>query len=136
MKVFVYGTLKEGYGNNRILQDGNAVKIGQDFVKGYVLYDSGFPVAYKVGTDDYIVGEVWDIGCTDEDLIGYVTLQRLDWLEGEGSMYHRVLLQTTNGHTVGMYEGREPFWDFERMELCPSEMDEAGEKTIYKWSRW
>ena len=41
-KVFVYGTLKEGFGNNRLLKDSQ--KISEDAVEGFVMYHmGGFP---------------------------------------------------------------------------------------------
>lgn len=141
MKVFVYGTLKEGHGNNRILVEGRAQLVCGDMVRGYKLYNSGFPVACE-DDDSWITGEVWDIG--DPVLFGFArqTLSRLDMLEGEGRMYHRVQVTTVGGHEVHMYEGHDDFWSFDRMRECPHVLHTYtrnhgpdGEVNLYTWSR-
>ncbi len=86
--VFVYGTLKLGYGNNRILQEGGAEFIGDAITTGqqfrlYAPTGIGFPFLKDVGagygTD--IKGEVW--------LVPQRTLARLDQLEGVPHFYRR-----------------------------------------------
>ena len=83
--VFVYGTLKKGFGNNGLLRD--AEFIGESLVDNMTLYDMGFPVA--VDRDgEKIKGEVFRI--TDE-------LQSLDYLEGYPDFYDRKLVDTKHG---------------------------------------
>lgn len=114
MNVFVYGTLKSGYGNNALLRDSTFVSVGT--VAGYKLYDSGFPVA-RPSDGDTIIGEIWDIGDNEN------TLRNLDRLESEGRMYIRTPVKAIaeNGTEmdVQMYVGPEAFWGFERMRECP-----------------
>lgn len=88
MYVFVYGTLKQGYGNHGVL--GNSKFIGKAFTESpdYLLYDGGFP--WAVYEEDKgigrIVGEVYEI---DDE----ITLHNLDRLEGVPYMYQH---HTTN----------------------------------------
>ncbi len=136
MLVAVYGTLKQGYGNNRILQGGNASLLSEGIVRGFKLYDSGFPVAAH-SEGDCIRVEVWDIGDDEESI---VTLNRLDGLEGHRgndnptSMYFRetVEVHTDNGTLEAqMYMGNPTFWrGFQGMRV--EKQDDAG---TYYWSR-
>lgn len=85
--VFVYGTLKQGYGNHRLLTE--AEKLGTAIVQDVTLYDMGFPVAID-SDGDFVTGEVYRVD--DEE-----TMQRLDWLEGYPSFYDRKLVDTEHG---------------------------------------
>lgn len=83
-KVGVYGTLKQGWGNHRLLE--NSVKIADGWVSGYRLYQSGIPFLIKDDTSEYKVKvEVYEV---DE-----YTLERLDCLEGHPTCYCREQLQ-------------------------------------------
>jgi len=102
VKVFVYGTLKTDYGNNRLLE--GAEYLGEDIVDGYKMFYS-----YGVGTfpviteaDGKIKGEVWKIDPNRH-------LRDLDALEGEGYMYHRKQAGTQGGHEVHLYVGGHCF---------------------------
>lgn len=101
MKVIVYGTLRRGHGNNVLLSAAQYLETKE--LKGYKLYDSGFPVAHPDENSSVIV-EVYDLG--DNKAI----LDRLDRLEGEGYMYDR---KKVDG--CYMYIGNPKFWDFTRM---------------------
>ena len=130
MFVFVYGTLKRGYGNNRLLTRSTFVSEG--VVRNHRLYNSGFPVATP-SEGDSITGEVWDIGDSKD------TLENLDSLEGcygtedDHGMYYRstVMAHTESGSIeCGMYVGCTYFWrDFAGMKECPNE------NRLYTWSR-
>lgn len=81
-KVFVYGTLKRGFGNNVLLR--NSRYIG-DFVSPPIFemfavgQHGGFPLLTE---GEYnILGEIWEV---DDE-----TLRRLDGLEGVPHMYRR-----------------------------------------------
>lgn len=132
MLVAVYGTLKSGYGNNRILLEGNATKIADELIVGYKLYNSGFPVA-TYSEDDAISCEIWDTHGVE------LTKSRLDMLEGEGRMYHREEVKTYfGGLDVQMYVGHDDFWRFSQMRECPH-INAAPENDdysrVYEWSR-
>jgi len=81
-KVFVYGTLKQGYGNNEYFLGGSEY-LGPA-VTGRADYDmvslGGFPGVLSDG-ENAILGEVYKV---DE-----ATLARLDSLESNGSLYQR-----------------------------------------------
>jgi gamma-glutamylaminecyclotransferase len=79
-KVFVYGTLKEGHGNDVLLSFSK--KIGEGFTKErYVMYESGIPFVSKSLALTKIYGEVYLV--TDD------TLDSLDMLEGHPDWYKR-----------------------------------------------
>ena len=81
MKVFVYGTLKSGHGNNRVL--GVSKKIGDvTTAKNFRMYSNGyFPMIIRDKDGYKITGELYE---ADE-----FTIQRLDRLEGVPHLYHR-----------------------------------------------
>lgn len=80
--VFVYGTLKKGFGNHAILRESKFVK--EDMLPISALSGIGFPFA--TFTDDptapLLKGEIYEV--TDES-----TLRRLDMLEGSPDWYVR-----------------------------------------------
>lgn len=88
-KVFVYGSLKEGFGNYPYHLS-NAVKLGTFFTAPeYTMYSlGGFP-AVCLGGDTSIYGEVFRV--TEEEMEG------LDRLEGFPSFYNRKLINTPWG---------------------------------------
>jgi gamma-glutamylaminecyclotransferase len=103
-KVFVYGTLKAGYGNHQLLAD--SISIGDaSTVARWAMIDSGFPVVLP-GDDGQVVGEVYDID--------KITLQRLDRLESNGHMYQREVVDVAlaNGEVIQawMYVGVPDYW--------------------------
>ena len=77
--VFVYGTLLEGEGNHSYYLQGSRCK-GKAAVSGYEMYDIGAFPGIVPGAGS-IPGEVYEVE--------YETLQNLDYLEGEGSLYIR-----------------------------------------------
>lgn len=90
MKVFVYGTLRSGYGNNVLLH--NATFLGEATTNG-VMYSMGYIPFVSLTTQEGTVhGEVYEI---NEDI-----LRRLDQLEGynihqpDRSFYNRSLVNT------------------------------------------
>ncbi len=98
VKVFTYGTLKEGFGNHVVLGDSKC--LGDASVIG-TLYDGGIPVYSREG-DDTVWGEVYEV--TPE------TLRRLDRLEGNGFLYTRIekeaiIVGSDAPTTVWIYEG-------------------------------
>lgn len=100
MLVAVYGTLKRGYGNHRLLE--SSTLVDTDVVNDYDLTFSGsigtFPVAMP--GEGRVHVEIYDIG-DDES-----TLRRLDSLEGVPWMYKRETVVTQDSRTVAMYVGQ------------------------------
>jgi len=78
--VFVYGTLKRGFGNHHLLSESRFV--GQAVTKEkYSLYEAGIPFVIENEPVSHISGEVYAV---DEK-----TLARLDCLEGHPDWYCR-----------------------------------------------
>jgi gamma-glutamylcyclotransferase (GGCT)/AIG2-like uncharacterized protein YtfP len=85
MKVFVYGTLLTGFGNNRLLNSSKL--LGPEVIEGFDMYSlGGFP-AISPGKGR-VEGEVWEI----EDK----TLNVLDALEGYPHFYNRMKINISN----------------------------------------
>ncbi len=91
-KVFVYGTLKKGFGNHRLLVDSE--KIGDRTLADHDIYAvSGFPGVVP-GTDT-VEGELYEV---DSE-----TLRRLDALEGHPHMYTRTEVVLSDGTKAETY---------------------------------
>jgi gamma-glutamylaminecyclotransferase len=123
--VFVYGTLKRGYGNNRLLA--NAEFVGEATTVGirYKMLHAGFPVAMRSTEGKQrrpIVGEVFRIKEYDD-----VTLQLLDRLESNGRMYNRrvvdVRLADGKRTRAWIYLGDHKFWGYRREEFGVVDQD-------------
>lgn len=138
MYVTVYGTLKTGQGNNRLLS--NSKFVTNCTVRGFKLYNCGFPVS-AVSELDSIRGEVWDIGGIDSATWSE-TLHNLDGLEGyyesermrDRSMYWRQTVQAFgddgNTYETEMYVGNPKFWrDYKGMVECPVK------DLVYEWNK-
>ena len=81
--VFVYGTLKEGFGNSCVMRDGKKL-FDAVTTEGFDMWDvgSGFPCITPNYGGSGVSGELWAV--SNDDMIG------LDRLESEGFMYARV----------------------------------------------
>ena len=96
MRAFVYGTLKNGYRNHRLLE--NSKFVGNGEIKGFALYDLGsFPaIVDSENPEEIILGELYEI---DEP-----TLASLDHLESEGHLYKRRLVNVAvDGNELDAY---------------------------------
>jgi len=95
-RVFVYGTLRRGQSNHRLLASAKFVGVGRTAAE-YSMFSLGpFPGVVEGGTTS-IVGEIYDVG---DD-----TLAALDSLEGTPTMYSRetLVLDVPNGMVVEWY---------------------------------
>lgn len=110
MKVFVYGTLKKGFHNHGCLQGAAFVK-ASTLGRPFRMFDTGgFPVLLPATENKpgYLpTGEIYELPEGDK---GQLILHRLDRLEGEGSMYHRRVVQTVDGEDVSVYIGDTKTW--------------------------
>lgn len=99
--LFVYGTLKQGFGNNRVMRAskdadgkaiGDSVFLCEASLPGYEMYSlGGFPAI--VPTEDknsVVIGELWRVVSANQ-------WRNIDALEGcrnggidEGNMYNRI----------------------------------------------
>lgn len=74
LNVFVYGTLKKGHGNHRVL--GNSLFLGKAVTKEkHILTDCGFPYMVPDSDGELVSGELY---CVDDPAV----LEGLDRLEG------------------------------------------------------
>ena len=82
MFIFVYGTLKKGYGLNSTLQEPDAIFI-KTTIPAKPLFDlvdlGHFPGL--IPGFFYVLGELYDVSPR--------IIQRLDWLEGHPDFYYR-----------------------------------------------
>lgn len=97
-KVFVYGSLKQGYGNHPLIKD--SVLLGECLTKPiYTMYSLGaFPAVVLQGNTS-ITGEVYEV---DDD-----TFARLDRLEGYPDFYDRTMIDTDHGKAWMYFLERE-----------------------------
>lgn len=107
--VFVYGTLKKGYGNNILLGHSPCIHkqvrtLNPSFVMGCT---GGFPVVRKTSGQFFkIEGEMYSVN--DE------TMKRLDRLEGYPSMYTREQILLDSGDTAWIYLYRDERFNYFR----------------------
>jgi gamma-glutamylcyclotransferase (GGCT)/AIG2-like uncharacterized protein YtfP len=101
-KVFVYGSLKQGFGNHGFLETSHC--LGQYETKDavYEMYSFGFyPGVSRIGEGGHrILGELY--------MIDSNTLIGLDKLEGNGMFYTRELVELEDGEEAWMYLLPEP----------------------------
>lgn len=98
MNVFVYGSLKAGFGNNYLLETSRFV--GKDTFKGGTMHSLGaFPAV--VPGEGVIHGEIYRVSSK--------TLARLDRLEGHPNFYERRFIKLESGKNAVMYffKGRQ-----------------------------
>lgn len=91
--IFVYGTLKKGFSNHRLLEGAEFAGNAKTLEK-FSLYESGIPYVFKDETVSHIYGELYQL---DE-----LTLENIDGLEGHPDWYRRkeVDVLTENGETI------------------------------------
>lgn len=102
-KVAVYGTLKKGYGNHRLLVTAQPIGVGT--VEGFRLYSSGIPFLVEDKSSEYDV----HVECYE---VNVQQLRSLDLLEGHPDFYERKLVdvRTDTGEmqTMWIYTYPEP----------------------------
>lgn len=80
VKVFVYGTLKQGHGNHVLLEDSRF--LGPAITdKKFIMYRAGIPFVSKSHNTTNISGELY--------MVDDITLKMLDMLEGHPAWYKR-----------------------------------------------
>lgn len=105
MKVFVYGTLKRGHGNNGLMETAGAKFICETTTKDeYYLVSYGIPYVVKDNKEyprgirrhkGKIKGELYDVPDKNIDI--------LDDLEGHPNWYKRELIELENGEKAWIY---------------------------------
>lgn len=118
MKVAVYGSLKKGFGNHRLLE--TSERLGTDKITGWTMHSmSAYPCICEGGDDISI--EVYEINES--------TFSALDMLEGYPSFYNRKEVSTKYG-TAWIYYIED---DMSGYEVVPSGIWEEQE---YIGSGW
>lgn len=84
--LFAYGTLKQGYGNNRLLKAAKFLGPAISVENNYRMQDHGFPILWQATNETepftgQVMGEVYRINKEQ--------LARCDQLESNGRMYTR-----------------------------------------------
>ena len=100
----VYGTLKKGFGNHRILENNDLVFEGSVNIPYYMVSLGGFPGLIKDDKDNPIHIEVYEV--TDEE-----TERRLDRLEGYPSFYNKDMIETPVGEAHIYFLERSGYGD-------------------------
>ena len=92
-KIAVYGTLREGFGNNRLMQGSKLIGTGLT-VHSHSMYASGIPYVVENGGQSRIKVEVYEV--SDRDL------PSIDSLEGHPRWYQRreTPVELENGEVV------------------------------------
>lgn len=105
-KIFVYGSLKKGFGNHSFLSDSTFLGTTTTAESTYSMLSLGAFPAVIPGGENAIQGELYEV---DDS-----TLQDIDKLEGNGSFYERAQVSLSNGEVAWMYL----FLRFNSMNLC------------------
>ena len=80
-KVFVYGSLRKGHGNHRLLTESDFKGVYVTLGQYHMVSLGGFPAVFEDKKVGHVTGELYEV---DDP-----TLKRLDALEGNGSFYTR-----------------------------------------------
>lgn len=89
-KVFVYGTLKKGRGNDRLLNGAKFLGNARTTSGAYTMYQGGYPMVLADGLF-HISGELYEV---DNPKI----LESLDRLEGHPDFFHRHSVSVSDVH--------------------------------------
>ena len=122
-RVFVYGSLKRGFHNNRFLTESRFIgeRLTED--ETFVMHSlGGFPgvlISFNTGESAAVQGELYEV---DER-----TLARLDMLESNGHFYNREL--------VDLREENDPAWMYILMGMTGTPMHPIceEERFYYRW---
>lgn len=96
-RVFVYGTLKHGHGNHRLLAGSVFLGSKETMHPLFVMVGHGIPFVYHVEEGWRISGELYEV---DDEV-----LKDLDRLESNGSLYERRPVLLNDGSLAWMYHG-------------------------------
>ena len=126
-RLFVYGTLKGGFGLNPILGDERKF-IGHGRLIGYWMFHLGrYPSIVKANDDMWAIhGEVYDI--TDENL------KRVDQAEGHPSFYQRTKVEVPHFGECQTYV-QSPEVLFEGKAFIPSGRWTHPEQASFRWHK-
>lgn len=94
IRVFVYGTLRQGHGNHRLLEHEKFLK--KDTLSGFSMHSLGAFPAIRPNPAYKVIGEIYEIS--------EATLRNLDYLEGvDHGFYKRLSITTDSGLSAFVY---------------------------------
>ena len=137
-KVFVYGTLKAGFGNNILLKDSKLIEPEAYVVdwKMYSMFSNAFPVAVPISEGQakthLIKGEVYEIDNSTE--------LKLDRLEGYPNFYQKTRVSYCNkdlyliGYAKIYYIVNSEDGGFE-LSTMSKHCNVKDKKIIWDWTR-
>lgn len=109
-KLFVYGTLKRGYHNNRLLKDSKFLGAATSQSEAFVMWGRGFPFLAENNHGHAVRGEIYVI---DDEV-----LADCDRLEGHPDWYHREKRMFLCGDkTVEAWIYLQPFSAIAKMQV-------------------
>lgn len=95
-RIFVYGTLKRGFGNNCLLEGQKFVGEAVTKMSEFLLRSRGIPYVHRIGAGgNKIKGEVYEI---DDNC-----LEHVDGLEGHPNWYRREEVELHDGSKAWIY---------------------------------
>lgn len=94
MRVAVYGTLKRGMANHRLLEE--ARYIGSDLLTSITLYDLGDYPAALLESSDGIEVEIFEVNAAQ--IAELDLLEEIDPRNPEAGLYSRCICQTRHGN--------------------------------------
>jgi gamma-glutamylcyclotransferase (GGCT)/AIG2-like uncharacterized protein YtfP len=133
MYIFVYGTLKRNYGNNRLLQKDTVRFLGEAITNDlFYMSDVGYPYLFPKNIFNFDLdlnfrrarGELYQ---TEDPAV----IASLDRLEGEGSHYHRRPI-SVQGHEDKVVQAYLQLSKHNVKYGSPCPIDE---EELYCWSR-
>lgn len=95
MKLAVYGTLKRGMSNHRLLE--GARYVGTDLLTSISLYDLGDYPAAQLESSQGICVEVYEVSAMQIDELD--RLEECDMRNPEAGLYRRCVCQTRHGES-------------------------------------
>lgn len=100
-RVFVYGTLKRGFCNHYLLENQKFLGTTRTAPQFDIFaFDKSNPFPIMTEGTERVSGEVYEVDDT--------AIKRLDVLESEGRLYHRVVIDTENFGKCSAYLFRHP----------------------------
>jgi len=125
MIVAVYGSLKRGFGNYRVMEDAQGVFIGEaeSEADNFIMAGYGFP--YVVTSDSEVAGKIM-VELFEVPELGVLT--NLDLLEGHPTFYKREVMRFTKANSKTIEA-----WVYIYQGNIIADVNLRQENGVYKW---